>query len=232
MLAESLRFFLPGRFLFLVAAVLLVIDASHKYFDIGSKALALLGFAQSSGPEFWLLIFMLCILECIFVVSFYFPGSLVLFGLILSLDGGGQYFEAGVVVYLGFMSGAAINFTIGRYFADLVQKVGHKLVLDRAIALIEDWGKLAIPFTSFHPNHFGTLFLALGLTRRGTKIHFLILSACLPVALSIWIFAIQFLPNVLPAELTGGFPFALSGIVFLLGILVCAYQSLTRADKE
>jgi membrane protein DedA with SNARE-associated domain len=106
-------------------------------------------------------------LEGIFLVSLYFPGSMVIFTAILLSDKSMPQLTAILITcWLAFMSAAFINYAIGYYgIYKALHRLGANRLIHQAEGFMQRFGKLAYFLAAFHPNYIAILEVCSGIAR-------------------------------------------------------------------
>lgn len=107
--------------------------------------------------------------EGVFLVSFYLPGSMVIFSAILFSDRSfGQLSEILAICWVAFMLAAVVNYAIG-YFG--LYRFFRYLGANRILADTQGWmaryGKLTYALAAFHPNYISMVEVCSGIGRQG-----------------------------------------------------------------
>lgn len=119
----------------------------------------------------YLVILFFAILETIFLIGFYLPGSLVI-AFVASNTVYGNYSELFlyiITVFVGVNLGVICNYFIGRNLSFLVKKNKHYLLVDKSLVFFKKHGKLAVFLLCGHPNYIGTLFTGIGIIKYPIK---------------------------------------------------------------
>lgn len=108
-------------------------------------------------------------IEGVFLVSFYLPGSLVIFSAILFSDRSyGALSEIVAICWIAFMLAAIVNYAIGYHG---VYRSFKALGANRLIADTQKWmeryGLLTYAIAAFHPNYISMVEVCGGVSRQG-----------------------------------------------------------------
>ena len=155
-----------GRFFFYIAIGLLIIDWLQGFIDFDYFINWLIQQSQDNKFYFFLFLLLSSVLETMFALSFYFPGSVVLATVLLTLSSKldfGNLILPIIVIWIGVILGIFINYILGKYFSSFVDKLGHKNIITSTRKLIDKYGSFTSFFFSAHPNYIGTLYLVSGL---------------------------------------------------------------------
>ena len=221
-----------GLFFYVLGSFFITAD----YFGVAELLVEITSNAAVSSlspGELMLLVFAVGVLETVFFLSFYLPGSLVLVLIFLVLIGNEEYLIfAGLAYSAAVFTGCLFNYAMGRWSTEFVEKLGHKRALETAAKFFDRFGRWAIILLSVHPNYVGTLFLTFGLTRYPLSRIVMVLACTLPVLVFIWISVLSFFLKDVSIGTQVESHGIYFGIVFiLLGITFSAWQAL-RQNKE
>lgn len=161
-----MRSLLLGWPFYLAAVALLIIDQLQRLIDFDVFITYIETSYNHNLALYYFLVSLSALLETLFAVSFYFPGSVVLVT-VLFLSHSINNFEITssiAAIWLGINLGAAVNYYMGRYFSHFVDKLGHKRIINKGTQLFDRYGNLSVIFMSVHPNYIGILFLVIGLS--------------------------------------------------------------------
>ena len=107
-------FFKKGILFYGIAILLIILDFLQKPFNFEEIPLLLEEIVYTNFLLFCLLIYIFSILETLFVVSFYFPGSLILAIIIFSFKNDlSIILLASIIIWLGINTGTILNYIIG-----------------------------------------------------------------------------------------------------------------------
>lgn len=217
-----------GLVIVLVGVLFLFVDLSHKFF--GEKELVqFLNSIDEIGIVFGIGIIFVSLIETLFVVSFYLPGSLVLLVLAASFRGDIVQLEKLLVYYwVGVSIGVWFNYLLGRYSRNFVKRLGHKDILNKAQNLFSKFGYIVVSLFSIHPNYIGTLFLSFGLTDHKPKYEIGLFLFSMILSSSVFVIFINKIPII---SSTRNFPissFQFSLFLIGLGTLVSVASLIKR----
>lgn len=215
-----------GRYFFYIAIALILIDWLQGFIDFDYFITWLI--QQSESNTFYFLLFLLLssILETMFALSFYFPGSVVLATVLLTLSSKLTLYKLVVpiiIIWSGVILGIFINYILGKYFSGFVDKLGHKNIINSTRKLIHKYGSLTSFFLSIHPNYIGTLYLVSGLM--SISIKKMIPLTLIGTIISIVIWSTIFInTSTLIQQSSINHTYLLSGICIILGFIWGIYK--------
>ncbi|PIR83644.1 hypothetical protein COU18_03100 [Candidatus Kaiserbacteria bacterium CG10_big_fil_rev_8_21_14_0_10_51_14] len=164
-------------------------------------------------------LFVAALIESLFMVSFYFPGSLVVILAILVSDR--SIPALALIVLIGWASvltATAINYWLGREgFYRLLLKLGSGDTVHSMQGWLERRGKWAVFFSAVHPNILAITNICMGIARAGflktLMLSFLAIAFWIPVQVYILGFV---LPD--PKESTALLQWVIVGGIVFLGV--------------
>ncbi len=108
-------------------------------------------------------------IEGVFLVSFYLPGSLVIFSAILFSDRSyGALSEILAICWIAFMLAAILNYAIGYHgFYRAFKKLGAERLITETQSWMNRYGLLTYAVAAFHPNYIGMVEVCSGVSRQG-----------------------------------------------------------------
>jgi membrane protein DedA with SNARE-associated domain len=130
-------------------------------------------------------VFGAAVLESIFMISFYFPGSIVIVLSVL-VSGGDldKLISIGLLCWLGFSLGMVINYCLGYFgFYKALLAMGHPDIVVNTKKWLDKRGTLAAFLTGFHPNFLAIVAVCFGLS----KMSFWKAITTLVVILAFWV---------------------------------------------
>ncbi|RLA84257.1 MAG: hypothetical protein DRG78_01995 [Epsilonproteobacteria bacterium] len=161
-----------GRYFFYIAIALIFINWLQKFIAFDDFIFWIIQQSQDNNFYFLFALFLSSILETIFILSFYFPGSIVLATVILSLSSELDIYNLLIpiiIIWCGINVGIFLNYILGKYFSDFVNKLGHRNIINSTKQLLNRYGSITGFFLSIHPNYIGTLYLVAGITSISIK---------------------------------------------------------------
>ena len=123
----------------------------------------------AGGYVAFLLLFSIALIEALFVISLYFPGTIVLIGVMVAFTNKSpaDLVVASLAVGLGAIAGSLLNYFATYYYYTHVKRLGHKSILDLSQRLFTKFGKYTSVLLSAHPNYLGALYTLFGVLRIG-----------------------------------------------------------------
>lgn len=116
-----------------------------------------------------IVLYVAAVIESLFMISFYFPGSFVVVLAILVSDR--SFLSLAVIVLIGWVSvltATVINYWLGKEgFYRLLLHLGSKRDVDDMQAWLEKRGRWAIFFSAVHPNILAVTNICMGIARTG-----------------------------------------------------------------
>ena len=217
-----------GKYFYGLAIAFFLIDPVQRWFGLDSFATLLTQYIlDTSEAYFW--VFLAAALETLFALSFYFPGSVVLFIVAVSvpLESNGMLI---IFVWLGINFGTLVNYLIGRFSNRFVKILGHQIILQKTNALYTRYGYLLIPVFSLHPNYVGTLFLVLGISRIPAGRVFPIVIASTAVTVPVSIFVLRYFSEVVQTSKMSNFSGTdtIAAIFLIMGLIYGIWRSSHR----
>ena len=115
----------------------------------------------------WPLVFVAALVEGIFMINFYFPGSFVIILSVIAAEKSILVLgKNAVVVWLGFICAMVLNYFIGRTgFYRLLTQLDRKDLLERARIWATKTGRFAPWIAAVHPNFLALVVVNLGIGR-------------------------------------------------------------------
>lgn len=181
----SIEFLTPAAFpLFLAGSFFLFVQL---YYVLGLPAPEIIALQLESLYHAYGLpvLFVAAVIESVFLVSLYFPGSLVIV-LSVFLVGGelDKLLALGLTVFLGGLVGYNISYAIGRYGVHHVfSRFGGARLLEKARGWDSKWGKYSLLVFGFFPSFLSIACVYRGMTKN-SYVEFLIY---LLLSLFIWV---------------------------------------------
>ena len=185
-LSKKLRNFLaPGFFPFALAFIFLSLELLWYLAELPTPTeLAAIGERFYKDYGLWV-VFAAAVIEGLFMVNFYFPGSFVIVLAVIIVP---HTFSAlapiALIVWLAFLLAGSINYCLGKFgFYKALLFLGHRSIIDRTQQWMDRKGKWAIFIAGVHQNILAVMQVCMGIARVGV-LKTLVLSA---VSLAIWI---------------------------------------------
>ena len=152
--------------LYAMAVVLFSLDYAQSSLGLDRAPQYITELASSHPLQFFLFLTGSCLLEYVFIVGFYYPGTLVFVTVVAACSGSAwKLAEIALAAFVSMPISAVVNYFIGRAISNGHAVWGHKVALDLARRALLKYGILASVALAFHPNYLGTLFVALGASR-------------------------------------------------------------------
>src|SRR3989344_4865211 len=168
-LKEWVRYLEPGAFYFALAVFFAIMIFVREPLGLpGIDALADIakGFFERYGL---VALYVAAVIESLFMISFYFPGSLVVILAILVSDR--SIPALGAIVLIGWASvltATVVNYWLGKEGAyRLLLKLGSEQSIYDMQAWLEKRGRWAIFFSAVHPNLLAITNICMGIARAG-----------------------------------------------------------------
>lgn len=228
---HSLYLFLkPGAVFYLLAAFFLLFYIIETHiFDL--KADTVIDYFKSAHTANAILLFAVAaFLETIFVLGYYFPGSLVLFAGVLLFSESAYLIPFSLTVWAGILSGCLFNYIMGRFFSKFVNKLGHKDIIEKTTSIINRFKIIAFCALSAHPNYCGTGFLVLGLLRLRIQTYFIITAIVIPVWIAFWLYVYSSVQS-LPIS-ANNHSYYVIGFLLMLGLICSIWKSMHNTQKD
>ena len=154
-----------GGLLFVLAAFFALLPALQDATHVHALFRSLMDVSHRHTGYFVALSALMGLIEAIFAVSFYFPGSFVIVLVVILFAGEPMALVLCLAaVWVGVMAGIGIDYYFGYRFRTVVHWLGHRGMLDRIAVIYRRQGKWAVYIAALHPNYLGLLFTFLGLT--------------------------------------------------------------------
>ncbi|WP_371226342.1 DedA family protein [Roseovarius sp. 2305UL8-3] len=200
MIWKVARFFRPGLFPFILGFLFLGFSVTYYALDFPDP-IEIQKFLRTAFERYgFAAVFLATLLESLFVLSFYFPGSLVIVLSVLAIGGSlGNLSQLTIVVACGAFVGISADYAIGRYgLYSLFARIGGREGLERAASWQERWGVWSFLLFGFHPN-----FLALVATHAGIAgVKYLRVALLTIISLLFWTPLAIFLISVVVSEVS------------------------------
>ncbi|MBN2226820.1 MAG: hypothetical protein JW763_05605 [candidate division Zixibacteria bacterium] len=159
----------PGLLPLIWAGLFAIFAILYRFFDFPSpveivdwtKALM-----QTYGTS---IVIAAALIEGVFMISVYFPGSLiVVVGVLSSGDGLWDIIGVGTAAWLGFTLALPINYYLGKEgFYRLLLALGRRDTVDQMQLWLQKRGRVAIFLAAFHPNVLAVAAVCMGIGRKG-----------------------------------------------------------------
>jgi len=148
---------------------LLLMDAAGRYLGVPTVETLVAFFKQAFEDYGLWALALAAMIEGLFLVSLYLPGSMVILSAILFSDRSvGALAEIVAICWWAFMLVAVVNYYIGYYG---LYRFFKRLGADRLIADTRAWmtryGVLTYALAAFHPNYIGVVEVCSGISRQG-----------------------------------------------------------------
>ncbi len=159
----------PGIFYFALAIIVVVMIFVREPLGLpGIDFFA--GIAKDFFERYGLItLYVSAVIESLFMISFYFPGSLIVALAILVSDR--SVAALAVIVLIGWASvltATAINYWLGKEgFYRLLLRLGSEDTLHSMQAYLEKRGRWAVFFSAVHPNLLAIATICMGIARTG-----------------------------------------------------------------
>jgi len=118
----------------------------------------------------WIVAFA-ALVEGIFMISIYFPGSLiVVVGVFASGSGFMDVISVGAAAWLGFSLALPIDYYLGREgFYRLLLALGRRDTVERMQLWLQKRGRVAMFLAAFHPNVLAVAVVCMGIGKEGLR---------------------------------------------------------------
>ena len=227
-LKEWVRYLEPGAFYFALAvffAIMIFVREPLGLPGIDALADVAKGFFERYGL---VALYVAAVIESLFMISFYFPGSLVVILAILVSDR--SIPALGAIVLIGWasvLSATVVNYWLGKEgFYRLLLHFGSEKSIHDMQKWLEKRGRWAIFFSAMHPNILAITNICMGIARAGL-LKTLIFSF---IAIAFWIpIQVYILGFVLPDPHEST---ALLQWVIVAGILFLGVRAVLKKKVE
>jgi membrane protein DedA with SNARE-associated domain len=233
---ENLKKSLASGYLpLLIAVAFSVFSLLYDLLDFPSpKELSIIG--KNLYEQYGLIILLLAsLLEGIFMVNIYIPGSFVIvLSVFLSDKSIDQLFIISIIVWAGFFSSSIFNYWLGATgFYKALLLLGKKNTIERMQVWINKKGGRAIFLSSIHPNFQAITMVCAGISR------YSFLSSSIKSAVSlifwvpIWTVVFSIILKRVDIENSNG-PLYVIGLLVLVGIvsIIIEYVKLSRKSHS
>lgn len=108
-------------------------------------------------------------IECLFMISIYFPGSFVIaVAVVISQKTSIELLQIGTLSWIGFVGALAVNYWLGeKGFYTVLLKFGRQDIITNMQQRLARRGNIALFLTAIHPNFLAIAMVCLGIARRG-----------------------------------------------------------------
>lgn len=168
-LTRIAEFLKPGMFYFLMAFFVILIAMNREALGLPSvESLTNIVRTFFDSYGLWAL-YIAAVIESLFMISLYFPGSFVVVLAILVSDRSLPALAAIVLIgWASVLTATIINYWLGREgFYRLLLKLGSEDVLNNMQAWLTKRGRLAIFLAGVHPNILAVVNICMGIARAG-----------------------------------------------------------------
>jgi len=160
-------------------------------------------------------------IEGVFLVSFYLPGSLVIFSAILFSDRSfGALSEILAICWIAFLLAAILNYAIGYHgLYRSFKALGANRLIEDTQNWMNRYGLLTYALAAFHPNYIGMVEVCSGVSRQGLLKTIAMAGTAMAVTGPILVFgSALFIDNIVQQDGMGNMFLVFIGIFALWGL--------------
>ncbi|HUP62133.1 MAG TPA: hypothetical protein VNA69_17130 [Thermoanaerobaculia bacterium] len=159
----------PGMLPLAWAAILTAFIILYRLFDLPTPAEIVPVAKRYFDAYGWPVLIFAAFVECLFMISVYFPGSLVIAIAVLVSDKTlADLLRVGLFSWVGFVAALPVNYWLGeKGFYKVLLKIGRKDVVARMQDRLERRGRLTLFLSAIHPNFLAITMVCLGIARQG-----------------------------------------------------------------
>lgn len=165
------RILAPGLLPFLWALLFAIFALAYRVFDFPTPA-ETVAFAERLFEQYGIYVLLVAaFIEGIFMISVYFPGSLVIAVAVVVSDKTIPSLAAiGFLAWLGFVASLPVNYYLGKegFYRSLLV-LGRRDVIVRMQRWLDRRGRVAVFLSAFHPNILAIAVVCMGIAREGLK---------------------------------------------------------------
>ena len=220
MLQRINRVLEPATFQILLASLIGLLNIVYEPLGLPSSA-QIIKLAEGFFAQYGLwVLFVAALLEGLFMISIYFPGSFVIFITVLLSDRTLiTLVQIGVVAWVGFMLVGAVNYLLGRYgWYKILVWLDRANVVDKMKRDLQKYGNRAIFFSAFHPSFLSIMQVSAGISKLGMMRTLALSGISLVFWIALWEAIVTPLLNTVNVEDTGGSGWIMVGVVLLWGV--------------
>jgi membrane-associated protein len=227
-ITEWKEYLAPGAFHFALAVFFTIMIFVREPLGLpGVDTVA--GIAEGFFERYGLIaLYVSAVIESLFMISFYFPGSLVVVVAILVSDR--SIPALGAIVLIGWASiltATVINYWLGKEgFYRLLLKLGSEETISEMQAWLEKRGRWAIFASAVHPNILAITNICMGIARAGLLRTLLLSFAAILFWIPVQVYILGFvLPD--PKEST-----ALLQWIIVAGLIAWGVRAVRKNERE
>ncbi len=159
-----LAFIKPGLLPYLLALILAIFAMIYEVVGLPSPADIVQSLKDLILSGGFLTFAFIAFVEALFMLSIYFPGSLVIVLTVIYFDQSViQLIQILALCILGFLCANVVNYYIGRFgFHKILQAAGAHETLNATVKWIRKRGRIAILAAGVHPNVMAACVVCLG----------------------------------------------------------------------
>ena len=148
---------------------LLLMDVAGRYLGVPTVETLVAFFKQAFEDYGLWALALAAMIEGLFLVSLYLPGSMVILSAIMFSDRSvAALSEIVVICWVAFMLVAVVNYYIGYYgLYRFFKKLGAERLIANTRAWMTRYGVLTYALAAFHPNYIGVVEVCSGISRQG-----------------------------------------------------------------
>ena len=223
---QWIRYLQPGAFYFALAIFFVIMIFVRE--PLGLPGIDVLAdVAKGFFERYGLIALYICaVIESLFMISFYFPGSLVVILAILVSDR--SLLALGTIVVIGWASvltATVVNYWLGKEgLYRLLLHLGSEDTLRDMQAWLQKRGRLAIFFSAAHPNILAITNICMGIARAGLFKTLALTALAIAFWIPVQVYILGFvLPD--PKESTALLQWVIVASIVLFGVYKIRKQS-------
>lgn len=219
MIRKFYNFISPGIFPFTICILLIVFTIFYKLFNLPSSN-ELFVKIQSWYSEYGLpLLFLAALIEGLFIIGMYFPGSLAIALAVYSLgDNLLSLFYIGAISFIAFLIANICDYYLGKYgYYKFLLLIGKKNIIEDMNNTMIKYGNRTFFITGFFPNFIAITSVCAGISNMPIRRAILLQAASLLFWVTIWTITGSFIVKKINLQSENQSYFIL-GIVFCWGV--------------
>ncbi|MGV8018305.1 MAG: DedA family protein [Ignavibacteria bacterium] len=197
MLKKFLDLISPGAFQFSICILMVLFSLLYRLLNMPAPAELINSFEHLFETYGLWVVFFSALIEGIFLVGMYFPGS---FAIVLAVYFLGKtpnnLFYIGCISYTSFLISNIINYFLGRYgYYRLLLLISNKGIMNRMQALMQKYGNSTFFITGVLPNFFAITSVYAGICKMNFRKVIILQLVSLAFWIIIWVIIGSLLVN-------------------------------------
>ncbi len=225
------NFISPAIFPFSLCIFLIIFSLIYRVLDLPSPQ-ELIPIIKKWFDVYGLIIlFIAAFIEGIFIIGFYFPGSLAI-ALSIYILGETPYdlFLIGSIAFIAFLFSNILNYFLGKYgYYKLLLLIGRKDTISKMNKLILKYGNRTFFLTGILPNFFAITSVCAGISRLQFRKALFFQSIALLFWISIWTIVGALVVNQINLQ-DDNQPFYVISLIFLWGVFLIFKENFNKKE--